>query len=242
MSVTSCPPKTPAKGDPGSMSASLKLLTQLINHCGSNTERIAGLLLQDHELTERLLRAANPRATCKEDYVATTVEEALQRTGLSSVLVLAMSSPLVTAIKNTFQTMLAIELKSMSSSSLHVFEGQHIFGEVRFAGKATGFVHVRLPANAHLIIAERLLGLTPADLADTTIADDVVGELCNMIAGNFQSNLCDAGLDCKLKTPKIDRVKDFKLRVVDGGTAERHGFTAPEFNVFADLSVNPWSQ
>ncbi len=224
------------------MSPSLKLLTQLISNCGANTEKIARLLLQDHELTEGLLRAANPRASCKEDYVATTVEEALQRTGLSSALVLAMSSPLVAAITNTFQTMLAMELKSMKSCSLHVFEGEHLLGEVSFAGKATGFVHVRLPVNAHLIIAERLLGLTPADLTDTTIADDVVGELCNMIAGNFQSNLCDAGLDCKLSTPKIARVRDFKLRVVDGGTAERHGFTAAEFNVFADLSVNPWSQ
>jgi hypothetical protein len=63
-----------------------------------------------------------------------------------------------------------------------------------------------------------------------------------MITGNFQSNLCDAGLKCVLSTPGIVRASDFKLRVVEGGTAERHGFSGAEFDLFADLSVNPWSE
>jgi CheY-specific phosphatase CheX len=224
------------------MSASVSLLTQLVANRGSNTGKIAGLIEQDINLTERLLRAANPRATCKEDYVAATVEEALQRTGLSSALLLAMGDPLVSAITNTFQTMLAIDLKCMVSPTGHAFAGTHTLGEVSFAGKATGFLNLRLPTNAHLLIAGKLLGLAPTDLTDPTIADDVVGELCNMITGNFQSNLCDAGLKCVLSTPGIVRASDFKLRVVEGGTAERHGFSGAEFDLFADLSVNPWSE
>ncbi len=82
--------------------------------------------------------------------------------------------------------------------------------------------------------------MTPEDLADESVSNDVLGELCNMIVGNFKSNLCDAGLECKLSAPKITRTENFKLQVVNGGTSERYGFHSKEIYFFSDLSVNPW--
>jgi CheY-specific phosphatase CheX len=73
------------------------------------------------------------------------------------------------------------------------------------------------------------------------VAYDVIGELCNIISGNFKSKLCDAGLNCKLSPPRIARTAKFKLRVVYGGISERHAFHAKELDFFIDLSVNPWS-
>jgi hypothetical protein len=77
-------------------------------------------------------------------------------------------------------------------------------------------------------------------MADPKIANDVLGEMCNMVVGNFKSNLCDAGLDCKLSSPKISRTKEFKLQCIKGGSSERFAFRAHELELFADLSVNPW--
>ena len=109
-------------------------------------------------------------------------------------------------------------------------------------GKDTCLVHLLLPSAFVPLLGERLLGLSPAYMEDPTTANDVIGELCNMIVGNFKSNLCDAGLTCKLSPPNITRTEDFKLRGVDGGTSQRYGFRAKELDFFADLSVNPWSE
>jgi CheY-specific phosphatase CheX len=222
------------------ISESVKRLTEMIARRGANLEDFAAIVAQDPVLSERLLRAANPRATRKEDYKATTVEAAVQRAGMSIALLLAMSDPLLRAVIKTFHTMLAIDLKMVPIKDVPALETEHVLGEVSFDGKTSGVVHLRLPLSAIPLIGDRLLGLTPADLEDETIANDVLGELCNMIVGNFKSNLCDAGLTCKLSIPKIVRTTDFKLHVVNNGTSERTAFLAPEIGLFADLSVNPW--
>ena len=69
--------------------------------------------------------------------------------------------------------------------------------------------------------------------------NDVIGELSNMVVGNFKSNLCDAGLTCKLRPPAISRTDVFKLRATDADLAERTGFRAPDIEIFADILVNP---
>lgn len=221
---------------------SVKRLSQLLSKRDANVEDVAKFISQDKDLTARLLRAANPRAESEEDFTTTTVEDALARTGMSSALLLAMSDPLIKAVHKSFSLMLKIELKALAFIMLDPFKEEHVLGEVSFSGKATGLVHLRLPTAFIPLLGERLLGLTAADMEDPATANDVIGELCNMIVGNFKSNLCDAGLTCKLSPPKIDRTEEFKLRVVDGGTSQRHGFRAKELDFFADLSVNPWSE
>ena len=222
---------------------SVKRLNQLLNKCeATNADAFAALVNQDAELTARVLRAANPRAESEEDYGITTVEDALQRTGMSCVLLLAMSDPLIRAVRKSFGTMLKIELNSVLPQTIGPYTEEHVLGEVSFSGKATGLVHVRLPKSLIPVLGERLLGLTLEDMDDPATAADVIGELCNMIGGNFKSNLCDAGLNCKLSPPKIANTEEFKLHVVDGGTAQRYAFRGTEVGFFTDLSVNPYAE
>lgn len=152
-----------------------------------------------------------------------------------------MSDLLIRAVCKSFSTMLQIDLKTLRATMLDPFKAEHVLGEVSFSGKAIGLVYLRLPTSFIPLLGERLLGPAPADMEDPATANDVIGELCNMIVGNFKSNLCDAGLTCKLSPPKIDRTEEFKLRVVAGGTSQRYGFRAKELDFFADLSVNPWN-
>jgi CheY-specific phosphatase CheX len=224
-----------------SIPESVQRLNHLIAKRDANMEDFARLVSQDKDLAARVLQAANPRAESVADYTTTTVEDALQRTGMSSALLLAMTDPLLRAVTKTFLTMLAIELKPAAPGTIAPLQSTHRLGEVTFAGKATGLVHLRLPLSVIPLLGERLLGLSQEDVADPAVADDVVGELCNMIVGGFKSNLCDAGLNCKLMPPKITTTSDSKLRVVAGGTSHRYGFGAREIQFYADLSVNPWS-
>jgi len=93
-----------------------------------------------------------------------------------------------------------------------------------------------------LVFGAAMLRLAPEDLDPENGLNDVLGELANIIVGNFKSNLCDAGLPCKLSPPQITVTSDFKLRSQEGGLAERIGFTSNDAHFFVDVYVNPWSQ
>ena len=219
---------------------SVRRLGELISRPDATTEDIAKLIGKDKDFTARLLREANPKAESEADYTATTVEEALQRTGMGSVLLVAMHYPLMSAVHKTFLTMLGAELKPLAAAALP-FEGEHVLCEITFTGKATGTAALRLTPPTASQVAARVLGLPPADLTDAAAIDDVVCELSNMIVGNFKSNLCDAGLTCKLSTPALTRTSDFKLRATEGALAKRIGLHAPDLVLVVDLNVNPWA-
>ncbi len=216
----------------------VRRLGQLVSRPDASTEEVTKLIGQDKDFTARLLRVANPKADCEEDYTFTTVEEALQRTGMGIVLLVAMHAPLLRAVQKTFHTMLAVELKPLTAAM--PITGAHVLCEISFAGKATGAAALRLTTPTALEVAARVLGLPPAELGDVAMIDDVIGELSNMVVGNFKSNLCDAGLNCKLSPPAISRTSDFSLRTSPGSLAERIGFHDPDFQLFVDLNVNPW--
>ena len=220
---------------------SVRRLGQLLSRQDASTEEIAKIISTDKAFTARLLRAANPKAESEADYVATTVEEALQRNGMGSVLLVAMHDPLMIAVHKTFLTMLGAELKCSLGSDLP-FEGEHVLCEMAFVGKATGAAVLRLTPPTAQQIAARVLGMPPADVTDMATIDDVIGELSNMVVGNFKSNLCDAGLNCKLSPPAIARTSDFKLRTTSGSLAERIGFHSDDLNLLVDLNVNPWGE
>ena len=88
-------------------------------------------------------------------------------------------------------------------------------------------------------VAERVLGLAPSEPTDPAAIHDAVGELLNIIAGNFKSNLCDAGLDCRLHTPTVTRTDDRAVHTVPGGV-EHMAFSAAPIVLLVDLAVNPW--
>jgi chemotaxis protein CheX len=216
----------------------VRSLTNLVSRQDAPMQEITKLITADKELTRRLLRAANPRAATEDDYKVTSVDAALMRAGVGCALLLAMSDPLIRAVKRTFQTMIGVELKDCAAGILAPLEKEHVIGVVSFEGKATGRVNLRLSPASAGAAAATVLGFETDDEGDV---NDVIGELSNMVVGNFKSNLCDAGLSCKLNPPKISRTAEFKLRADDGGLAERTGFRAAEIEIFVDILVNPWN-
>ena len=219
---------------------SVRRLGQMVSRPDATTEEIARLIGQDKDFTARLLRAANPRATDPEDYTTTTVEDALQRTGMGMALLLAMHDPLLRAVTKTFHTMAGLDLQAVAVPV--VPGGERVVCEIAFAGKATGSAALSLTRPNAFQIASQMLGTPPDELGDESesVIDDVIGELGNMVVGNFKSNLCDAGLDCKLAPPVIKRTSNHKTLATPGGLSERIGFNAPNFELMADLNVNPW--
>jgi len=217
---------------------SVMRLTRLVAQQDAPLDEIARVIEMDKTLALRLLRAAYPRLP-DDELADTTVDEALMRTGLGGAVLLAMGAPLGVALVKTFSTMLGLKLESKNVKTIPPLTGEHVACTIGFSGKAEGQVFLRMDLDSAARIAGNVLGLPPQDMSPIEV-NDAMGELLNIITGNFKSNLCDAGLDCRLAPPRVNRTKDFKVETVLGGGLERMAFQAPQIVLFVDLTVNPW--
>ena len=216
-------------------------LTQLVSRQDAELDEVAALITSDPALRRRILRLANPRAKSEADYTIETVEQALMRNGIGCALLIAMGAPLSEAIVRTFHTMLSLQLESIDLCNAKPFQAEHLLGSIGFSGRAAGSVRLRLGFDSAKEVAGRVLGLAPNEVADLDSVRDAVGELLNIMTGNFKSNLCDAGLDCRLEPPQVSSTSEFNTRVQPGCGFERMAFRAASMVLFVDVCVNPWN-
>jgi CheY-specific phosphatase CheX len=216
-------------------------LTQLVSRQDADLGEIAKVISLDPSLRARLLRVANPRAESEAEYAIETVEDALMRNGLGCVLVLAMSTPLALALVKTFQTMLSLQLETVDPREAAPLIGEHLLCNIDFSGKVVGHVLLRLSYEAGRCIAAGILGADSAELNDPNEIRDVAGELLNIMTGNFKSNLCDAGLECKLAPPIIRSTSDFTPPVARPGSIEQMAFRTGGIQIFVEVTANPWT-
>ena len=216
-------------------------LTQLVARQDSDVDEIVKVIDKDPALRTRLLRVANPEAENEAEYAVETVEDALMRNGVGCALVLAMGTPLALALVKTFQTMLSLKLESIDRNLAEPLDGEHLLGTIGFSGKVVGSVYLRLNRNSARSIAATILGIDPGELHDLNEIRDVIGELLNIMTGNFKSNLCDAGLDCRLQPPEVKVSTDLRTPVVRGGGLEHMAFRSGPIQLFVDVTANPWN-
>jgi CheY-specific phosphatase CheX len=220
---------------------SVSRLTQLVARQDSDLDEIAKAISKAPALRARLLRAANPGADREADYTVETVEDALVRNGIGCALLLAMGTPLALALAKTFQTMLSQKLDTLELQGAPLPEGEHLLGTIGFTGKAVGRVYLRTSLASARQIAATFVGMDATELGDGPEINDAIGEVLNIVTGNFKSNLCDAGLDCRLQPPEIKRTADLQTPTVRGGGLERMAFQSGSVVLFVDVTVNPWN-
>lgn len=216
-------------------------LTQLVARQDADVDEISRVINKDPALRARLLRAANPDAVNESEYTVETVEDALLRNGVGYALVLAMGTPLALALTITFQTMLARKLESMDRFCADPLVGEYMLGTIGFSGKFVGHVYLRMSRSSAQAVASGVLGMAPEELNDIEEIRDVVGELLNIMTGNFKSNLCDAGLDCRLHPPEVKLTETFTTPVERGSGTERMAFRAGKIHLYVDVVANPWN-
>jgi chemotaxis protein CheX len=90
---------------------------------------------------------------------------------------------------------------------------------VGLAGSLCGILSLRCSAAGAGLIASRMLGTAPG--AAEQESWDAVGEVCNMIAGNFKAKLSGIGDQCMLSVPTIITGGDYHMHsLADGSTVE----------------------
>ena len=204
-------------------------------------DEIVRVIEKDPGLSARLLRVANPRAADESEYTVGTVDEALMRNGIGCALLLAMGTPLSLALIKTFQTMLSLKLESVDVHQLDSLDRPAHARLHRFCRQSHRpclspheFRHRQGHRRRHPRPGDR------EELGNDEIRD-AAGELLNIMTGNFKSNLCDAGLDCKLQPPSVGMTEDCSTPIEPGGGLERLAFRAGQIEIFVEVTANPWS-
>jgi chemotaxis protein CheX len=106
-----------------------------------------------------------------------------------------------------------------------------ISAKVLFSGSVEGCCLVEFPAAAAKKLTDAFLGSDGA--WDEAMVSDAVGELCNMIAGGWKSQLGSADAACQLSAPTVWRdAGRVEMSGCGGARVERlYGFEGSVFRV-----------
>jgi CheY-specific phosphatase CheX len=109
----------------------------------------------------------------------------------------------------------------MLCTHLHTVEQQERLAEAQFtalvglAGNICGVLSIRCSEEAARIMASKMLGMPPDEVDKDSL--DALGEIANMIAGNFKGKLSGVGHHCMLSVPTIIVGSDYETRSLTGG-------------------------
>ncbi|MGA8153948.1 MAG: chemotaxis protein CheX [Terriglobales bacterium] len=111
------------------------------------------------------------------------------------------------AVREVFELMLSCKLTVPPAPS----EGKlHITSMVGLAGKLCGVLSVRCDGKAAALMASKMLGV-PVDKVGAEMSD-AMGEIANMVAGNFKNKISGLGDSCMLSPPTVITGSDYDMR------------------------------
>ncbi|HTR66416.1 MAG TPA: chemotaxis protein CheX [Terriglobales bacterium] len=120
------------------------------------------------------------------------------------------------ACREVFEIMMGCKLESQGDLARPEFEFTAMVG---LAGQLCGVLTLRCSAKSATLMASKMLGVDPTQ-ADEQMWD-ALGEICNMIAGNFKNKLTGMGDRCMLSVPTVITGADYSFHALaDGGPLE----------------------
>ena len=115
------------------------------------------------------------------------------------------TSLLEVAAREVFQLMLATEL---TAPEAEVNLTQGATSMVGMAGQLCGVMSLRCDDKAAALMTSKMLGVE-LDKVGAEIAD-ALGEICNMVAGNFKNKITGLGDGCMLSPPTVITGSDYQ--------------------------------
>lgn len=115
-----------------------------------------------------------------------------------------------------FETMLSMK-SSPCAECTFANASERVSSSVGFAGdNVIGVVYLHVSGQFAIRIAAAIFGLASDAVPAQVEANDIVGELGNILAGGLKSHLCDLGFSCAVSTPTIIRGTSFAIESVQG--------------------------
>ncbi len=122
------------------------------------------------------------------------------------------------ATEEVFEIMLGCRVKPMEKSELPTQPGGFT-AMVGLAGALCGILTFSSDRETARALAKCMLGPETVDAEDQV--SDALGEICNMIAGNFKNKLSGADGRCMLSVPTVIKGEEYTFRsLADGESLE----------------------
>jgi chemotaxis protein CheX len=88
--------------------------------------------------------------------------------------------------------------------------GLNVTSMVGLAGSFCGLVSLRCEESAANLIASKMMGVEISSPSQEVF--DALGEVCNMVAGNFKNKISGLGSSCQLSLPTVITGDDYSFR------------------------------
>lgn len=210
------------------ISDSTARLSDLVANRNAELTQIAKLIAADTALTKQVL--GDDAGGNDQD----EIERQIFRLGVEPILIIAMTEPLVAAVRRTFSTMAGIDFEKLEIVPPEPTNERRFISNLSIKGRANGKVYLRLEESLCRQLAGSILG-TEAVAANDLV--DVLAELSNMIVGNFQSNLTNASLSCRISVPQVEAAAVFAPPKVMRGRHRAFRFVHGKTDLLVDLIV-----
>lgn len=107
---------------------------------------------------------------------------------------------------------------------------------VGLAGSMCGLLTLRCDSKSAALMATKMPGSEGAGAKAQM--EDAVGEVCNMVAGNFKNKISGAGDGCKLSVPTVIRGTDYCLSTLAHNSTTEINFLFHGNPVVLSLQLN----
>jgi chemotaxis protein CheX len=120
------------------------------------------------------------------------------------------------AVEEVFEMMVGCRVKAVAQSE-HT-PNEEFTAMIGLAGALCGILTVRCGAKTAGQVAKSMLGDTATSQEEVA---DALGEICNMIAGNFKNKLAGTDERCMLSVPTVISGGEYSFRsLADGNSVE----------------------
>jgi chemotaxis protein CheX len=110
------------------------------------------------------------------------------------------------AVREVFELMLGCQLTVPATAQDTTPE---VTAMVGMAGQLCGVLRVRCDGKTAAMMTSKMLGVD-LDKADAEMSD-AMGEICNMVAGNFKNKIAGMGDGCMLSPPTVITGSDYSM-------------------------------
>jgi CheY-specific phosphatase CheX len=138
------------------------------------------------------------------------------------------------SVREVFDIMLASTLQ-VHEPSANDKDGEFT-ALVGLAGSLCGVLSIRCSNQAACTMASKMLGLSAEEVDSESL--DALGEIANMIAGNFKGKLSGVGNHCMLSVPTIIVGSDYATRSTAVGNTIGAVFDFEEEPVWVTLELH----
>jgi chemotaxis protein CheX len=105
-----------------------------------------------------------------------------------------------------FDLMLGCKLSTSTADEESTLDVTSMVG---LAGQLSGVLSVRCEGKAAALMASKMLGVDVDEVGSEV--SDALGEVCNMVAGNFKNKIAGLAEGCMLSPPTVIRGSDYDL-------------------------------